>query len=169
MQVMWSLMARDARTEAEMTIPGRRTSWEMEVACSRPISSKHLRRSLRTYAEFTELHEPAPTAELQLDLWNLLLALLPLLGAQRSSRRVQDCPRQVSQRNLKLRVSHRISMPRPPHAPKKELGDLREESRLPARSLAYLPAPRSTQSHGPSRPPESIPCEGGSRAGGRGR
>lgn len=64
LQVMWSLMARDARTEAEMTIPGRRTSWEMEVACSRLVSVWRRGRELGdvTYAEFTELHEPAPTA-----------------------------------------------------------------------------------------------------------
>lgn len=39
LQVRWRLMAREQSTLAEMTIPGRRTRREMEVACARELSA----------------------------------------------------------------------------------------------------------------------------------
>jgi hypothetical protein len=81
LQVRLRRMAREERTEAEMTIPGRRTRREMFVACREKVISTvgGGRGRGSTYTKLPKLHQPAPTFQLQLNLRNRLLTLLALL------------------------------------------------------------------------------------------
>ena len=74
-----------------------RLSFALALLCS--CASTY---SWTTYAQFTELHEATPTAQLELDLGHFLQSLHAVVLGHRVDRRVQDPLGEVLQRNLKL-------------------------------------------------------------------